>query len=361
MNCRGSGRGWKMELQERKMKILQAIVRNYLETGEPVGSRTISKYTDLHLSSATIRNEMADLEEMGLIKQPHTSAGRVPTDAGYRIYVDEMLRERKDEVDEMKSMLLEKQDRLENLLKQVAKLLAVNTNYASMISAPSTRKNKIKFIQLSQVDAENLLAVIVIEGNVIRNTVIPVGKELGQETLLKLNMLLNTSLNGLAVEDITLGLIESIKRKAGIHTEIISNVIDAAAGIVQDDEDLRIYTSGANNIFKYPELADNEKASQLISNFEEKQALGSIVQNSMQNSMEQEANGDGDNTGIQVYIGNEMPVEGMEDCSVVTATYELGEGMKGTVGIIGPKRMDYDKVVRVLKDIREQLDDLYKK
>lgn len=349
-----------MELQERKMKILQAIVRNYLETGEPVGSRTISKYTDLHLSSATIRNEMADLEEMGLIKQPHTSAGRIPTDAGYRIYVDEMLRERKDEVDEMKSMLLEKQDRLENLLKQVVKLLAVNTNYASMISAPSTRKNKIKFIQLSQVDAENLLAVIVIEGNVIRNTVIPVGKELGQETLLKLNMLLNTSLNGLAVEDITLGLIESIKRKAGIHTEIISNVIDAAAGIVQDDEDLRIYTSGANNIFKYPELADHEKASQLISNFEEKQALGSIVQNSMQNSMEQEANG-GDETGIQVYIGNEMPVEGMEDCSVVTATYELGEGMKGTVGIIGPKRMDYDKVVSVLKDIREQLDDLYKK
>lgn len=360
MYCRGSGRGWKMELQERKMKILQAIVRNYLETGEPVGSRTISKYTDLHLSSATIRNEMADLEEMGLIKQPHTSAGRIPTDAGYRIYVDEMLRERKDEVDEMKSMLLEKQDRLENLLKQVVKLLAVNTNYASMISAPSTRKNKIKFIQLSQVDAENLLAVIVIEGNVIRNTVIPVGKELGQETLLKLNMLLNTSLNGLAVEDITLGLIESIKRKAGIHTEIISNVIDAAAGIVQDDEDLRIYTSGANNIFKYPELADHEKASQLISNFEEKQALGSIVQNSMQNSMEQEANG-GDETGIQVYIGNEMPVEGMEDCSVVTATYELGEGMKGTVGIIGPKRMDYDKVVSVLKDIREQLDDLYKK
>ena len=149
-----------MELQERKMKILQAIIRNYLETGEPVGSRTISKYTDLNLSSATIRNEMSDLEEMGLITQPHTSAGRIPTDQGYRVYVDDMLRDEKKKLSNMQSVLLEKQDRLENLLQDVAKLLAVNTKYASMISAPEIRQNKIKFIQLSQVDAENILAVI---------------------------------------------------------------------------------------------------------------------------------------------------------------------------------------------------------
>ena len=131
-----------MELQDRKMKILQAIIRNYLETGEPVGSRTISKYTDLKLSSATIRNEMADLEEMGLIMQPHTSAGRIPTDAGYRLYVDNMLGTERRQVDEMKSMLVEKQDRLENLLQQVARLLAANTNYASMISSPVMSRNK---------------------------------------------------------------------------------------------------------------------------------------------------------------------------------------------------------------------------
>ena len=129
-----------MELPERKMKILQAIIRNYLESGEPVGSRTISKYTDLNLSSATIRNEMSDLEEMGLIMQPHTSAGRIPTDKGYRIYVDDMLRNEKKEVSDLKDVLLEKQDHLENLLQQVAKLLAANTNYASMISAPVMSK-----------------------------------------------------------------------------------------------------------------------------------------------------------------------------------------------------------------------------
>ena len=341
-----------MELQGRKMKILQAIIRNYLETGEPVGSRTISKYTDLHLSSATIRNEMSDLEEMGLIKQPHTSAGRIPTDAGYRIYVDNMLQEEKAEVEEMKSVLLEKQDKLETQLKQVARLLAANTQYASMVTTPSVRQNKIKFIQLSQIDPANVLAVIVLEGNMIRNTMIRVDRELSQEQLLKLNLLLNTNLCGLPVEDITLGLIESIKRSAGIHTEIISDVIDAAAEIVHKEEELHIYTSGANNIFRYPELTDNQKASEIISNFEEKQVLGTLVRDQLSGQEE---------TGVQVYIGNEMSIPSLRDCSVVTATYELGDGMKGTVGIIGPKRMDYDRVVGVLKGIKQQLDDLYKK
>ena len=341
-----------MELQGRKLKILQAIIRNYLETGEPVGSRTISKYADLNLSLATIRNEMADLEEMGLIKQPHTSAGRIPTDAGYRIYVDNLLAGERREVEEMRTMLLEKQDKLENLLQQAAKLLAANTNYTSMVSAPAVRQNKIKFIQISQVDENNVLAVIVMEGNLIRNKVIPVEEPLDSENLLKLNMLLNTNLCGLPVENITLGLIEAIKKNAGIHTEIVSDVFDAAAEFVHAEEDLKIYTSGATNIFKYPELADHQRASELIGNFEEKQALSSIVQETLSGESE---------TGIQVYIGDENPVAGMWDCSVVTATYELGDGMKGTVGIIGPKRMDYERAVNALQTIMQQLDDLYKK
>lgn len=341
-----------MELQSRKMKILQAIIRTYLETGEPVGSRTISKYTDLHLSSATIRNEMADLEEMGLIKQPHTSAGRIPTDAAYRLYVDHMLEEGRQEVDDMKNLLVSREQRLEELLQQVAKLLAVNTNYASMISAPSVQNNKIKFIQLSQVDESNILAVIVIEPNLVRNTLIRVEEQLSQDTLLMLNMLLNTSLNGVPVEQINLGLIAAVKKQAGIHSTLVGDVIDAAAEAIKPADDLKIYTSGATNIFRYPELADNARASEILNDFEEKRALESIVQNSLENASET-------GTGIQVYIGNESPVESMKDCSVVTTMYDLGNGMKGTVGIIGPKRMDYDKVVMVLKDIAHHLEDFY--
>lgn len=341
-----------MQLDERKKKILQAIIRNYLETGEPVGSRTISKYTDLNLSSATIRNEMADLEELGYILQPHTSAGRIPSDKGYRLYVDTMMEEKDREVEEMKEMLLEKEDKMEALLKQVARVLAQNTNYATMISAPQIQRNKIKFIQLSRVDRGQILAVIVVEGNVIKNHMLEVPDGLDDETLLKLNMLLNTQLNGLPIEEINLGLIAALKQQAGIHGAIVSEVLDAVAEVIKEDEDLQIYTSGTNNIFKYPELADNAKASELISAFEEKRALTTLVQETL---------ADEKNTGIQVYIGDESPIQNMKDCSVVTATYELDEGLKGTIGIIGPKRMDYDKVVGTLKSLMHQLDDLYKK
>ena len=341
-----------MQLDDRKTIILQAIIRNYLETGEPVGSRTISKYTDLNLSSATIRNEMADLEEMGYIIQPHTSAGRIPSDKGYRFYVDTMMATREQEVNEMKDMLLERQDKLENLLKQVVKTLAQNTQYATMISAPQVHHNKVKFIQLSRVDAGQILAVIVAEGNVIKNNILAVDRELDDETLLKLNILLNTHLNGLSMEEINLGMIAAMKQQAGIHSEIVSEVIDAVADAIKADEDLEIYTSGANNIFRYPELADQSKASELINAFEEKQQLGGLIQESL---------ADEGSTGIQVYIGDETQVQGMKDCSVVTATYELGEGMKGTIGIIGPKRMDYDKVIGTLRTVQTQLDDLYRK
>lgn len=341
-----------MQLDERKMKILQAIIRNYLETGEPVGSRTISKYTDLHLSSATIRNEMADLEEMGYILQPYTSAGRIPSDAGYRLYVDMMMAEKEREVQELKEVLLEKEDRLDNLLKQTAKLLAANTNYATMVSAPSMHRNKLKFIQLSRVEKKQLLAVIVTEGNMIKNTILSVDEVLTDETILKLNILLNTHLNGLFIEEINLALISALKKQAGIHSEIVSQVIDAIADAMKEDEDLEIYTSGTKNIFRYPELADHRRASELITTFEEKKELTELVRETLSEE---------NNTGIQVYIGKESRLEKMQDCSIVTATYELGEGMKGTIGIIGPKRMDYDKVIDNLKTVMKQLDSIYKK
>ncbi len=339
-----------MLLDERKKKILQAIIRNYLETGEPVGSRTISKYTDLNLSSATIRNEMADLEELGYIIQPHTSAGRIPSDKGYRLYVDSMMEENARQVEELKEMLVEKEEKMDHLLKQVAKVLAVNTNYATMITAPRCQKNKLKFIQLSRVDENQLLAVIVIEGNVIKNSMISVSEHLDDETMLKLNMLLNTHLNGLSIEDISLGMITALKQQAGHYGTIIGDVIDAVAETIKEDEDLEIYTSGTNNIFKYPELADNQRASELINTFEEKQLLSQLIDDSEVTEPGHE---------IKVYIGEEAPIQTMKDCSIVMANYEFGEGMKGTIGIIGPKRMDYEKVVGTLKTIKVQLDALY--
>ena len=243
-----------MRLDDRKWKIFNAIIKTYLETGEPVGSRTISKYADLNLSSATIRNEMADLEEMGLIVQPHTSAGRIPSDQGYRMYVDYLMEQKDKEVKEMQDMMIQKQDRMEAVLKQVVKVLANNTNYATMISAPQYHRTKLKFIQLSIINETQLLAVVVAEGNIVKNKVLNFEHGLNNEMLLKLNILLNTALNGLAMEEINLGLITKLKEQAGIHSDVVSKVLDTVAETIQMDDEMEIYTSGATNIFKYPEL-----------------------------------------------------------------------------------------------------------
>lgn len=339
------------ELDQRKEIILKALIRNYLETGEPVGSRTISKEEGLTWSSATIRNEMADLEEMGYIRQTHTSSGRVPTDQGYRFYVDAVLAEKDKEVEELRDIYLERADHLEGMLQQVVKVLADNTNYATLISAPSVSRNKIKFIQLSDVDTEHLLVVIVAEGNLVRNKIIPVDEPLNNETLLKLNMLLNTHLSGMPMEQINLGMIARLKEQAGIHSELVSNVLDAVAESI-NVEDLEIYTSGATNILNYPELTDKSAAKDLLDTFEQKEELVNLVNERLADENE---------TGIQVYIGNEAPVRTMKDCSVITASYDLGEGMQGTIGIVGPKRMDYEKVLSTLRQLTAELDKIYKR
>lgn len=340
------------DLDERKRKILKAIIQTYLETGEPVGSRTISKYTDLKLSSATIRNEMSDLEDLGYILQPHTSAGRIPSDLGYRLYVDELMREKEQEVAEIKELMIEKTDRMEKVLKQVVKILASNTNYATMITGPTYHQNKIKFIQLSKLTEQQLLAVIVVEGNLVKNQIITIDEPINEEQILKLNLMLNTQLNGLTINEINLGMISKLKEQAGVHSEVISVILDAVAeAISPEEEEVPVYTSGANNIFRYPELADTSKASELISAFEEKRLLVDMLKD-----VDAE-----ENTGIQVYIGNEGPISTMRDCSVVTASYDLGGGMKGTIGIIGPKRMDYENVVDNLKTLKVQLDNIFRK
>lgn len=339
-----------MELDERKMKILKAIIQNYLETGEPVGSRTISKLLDLKLSSATIRNEMADLEEMGLILQPHTSAGRIPSDKGYRLYVDNMMQEKEKEVAEMKEFLIEKVDRVELLLKQMAQVVAANTNYAAMISAPALHQTKLKFIQLSQVDDQKLLVVVVAEGNIIKNTLIDVNETLTMEEVLKLNILLNSMLNGLTISEINLGIITSLKEQAGEYSNVVADVLEAVADAIKGNSDQpQIYTSGATNIFKYPELSDRGRARKLLTTFEDTAELNQLIHNI--NTEE--------NTGIQIYIGNENQNQNMQDCSIVTARYELGDGLQGTIGIVGPKRMDYEKVVGTLRILKEQLDSIY--
>ena len=212
----------------------------------------------------------------------------------------------------------------------------------------------MKFIQLSRVDAYKLLLVIVVEGNLIKNTMVDVQEELTDEQILNLNILLNSNLNGLTIDDNKIEIIRKMKEQAGSHGQVVDLVLnEVAAAIRADDDDLQIYTSGATNIFKYPELSDNQKASQLLSTLEHTETLQELV-----NGVNEDPNSS--ENGIQVYIGEESPVQAMKDCSVVTATYELGEGVRGTIGIIGPKRMDYEKVLKTLRTLMTQLDATFK-
>lgn len=342
-----------MELDERKLKILQAIIRTYLETGEPVGSRTISKYSDLNLSSATIRNEMSDLEEMGYILQPHTSAGRIPSDKGYRLYVDTMLEAKEGEVNSLREELEEKAEKIDDVLQQVAKFLATNTNYATMVSGPRYQTKRVKFIQITSVDGEHLLAVIVLDNNAVKNQMIRIEEPIPDEMIVKLNFILNTTLNGLDVLEMNLAVIQRIKDQMGEHTQVIDSVLEVIGKTLVDQDDLEVYTSGATNILRYPELSDQSKAAELLNAFEEKKVMHQWLGLP-------EKGKDNDTHDIQVYIGDETQVDSMKDCSMVTATYQIQEGVYGKIGIVGPKRMDYDKVVGTLNSLMGQLDDIFK-
>lgn len=349
-----------MSLDQRKMKILKAIISTYLKTGEPVGSRTIAKDSDLKLSSATIRNEMADLEELGYILQPHTSAGRIPSDLGYRYYVDRMMEERElellekeKELEEERERMIQKMDRMEVMLKNVADMLAVNTNYATMVSAPRIRQAKLKFIQLSMVDEHRLLAVIVVGNDHVKNKILRLEKPLTNDEVLKLNLLLNSFLQGLTLSDINIELVHTMKLQAGIHSDILESIFSSIVeSIHESGENTEIYTGGATNVFKYPELMNPEHTTALLDTLVEKKALVKLVDDTVNAE---------DRHGIQVYIGSESPVESLSNCSVVTATYELEDGGTGTVGIIGPKRMDYRKVVNTLKNLTNDLDEIFNK
>ncbi|MDY6305858.1 MAG: heat-inducible transcriptional repressor HrcA [Oribacterium sp.] len=341
-------------MDQRKVVILTTIIKNYLETGEPVGSRTISKYSGLNLSSATIRNEMSDLEEMGYIIQPHTSAGRIPSDKGYRFYVDQLMENHQHEIDDVKSEMFEKVDKLETTLKQLVKNLASNTNYAAIVSGPTINKNKIKFIQISLVDASRLLLVVMLQGNIVRTATVRIGEEdeLDFNTVLSMNMLLNDALDGLSGEDLTEGRAGQIYARTR-HKATMENLVKAIYEMLSiQTGNQQIYTSGATNIFKYPELMEADNASKLISAFEQKDELETLVQDAHKDAEESK-------NPIQVYIGSESPLQNIADCSVVTASYELGNGMKGTIGVIGPKRMDYEKVLEILSRLQSEMDQAF--
>ena len=338
-----------MEMDERKIKILQAIITDYINNGEPVGSRTIAKKYDLGISSATIRNEMSDLEEMGYIEQLHTSSGRKPSDKGYRLYVDRLMELTKLSTEEeymIKNHLINVAlYEVDKIVKQATQMLALLTNLTSIVKAPSVQKSCIKYIQLMGLDAGSILFIIITDSGIIKNNVIKISKPIDGTVIIKLTNILNFRLGKLTIQQINLEVINNLKRDLAFYVEIFNGIIPALYDSLSGVESSEVYIQGAANIFNYPEYNNITKAREFLVLVDNKESINSLL-------------GANDMNGkITIKIGGENFVECARECSIITAVYSVSGTPLGSIGVIGPTRIPYGKVISVLTEVVKELND----
>lgn len=329
-------------LDDRKRKVLYAVIDSYLLTAEPIGSRTISKQYDLGVSSATIRNEMSDLEDLGYLNKPHTSSGRIPSDKAYRLYVDQMLKAKKLKIDmnkkeEIKRILTRESKEIDQLIQNAAKILSAITSYTALAISPQLKKIKLKHIQLIPIDYSEILVVLVGDSGIVKNTIFRIEQEIPEEQLNGISNFLNHKLKGLTIDEIGKSMDYGIFEEMYEFKEIIDNIIPIINKSLEDVDDVEVYADGVTKIFNFPEYKDLDKAKSFISFIEDKDLLVDILLN---NSIE---------NGIEITIGDENIYEPIKDCSLITTTYKLGDMTIGKIGVIGPTRMDYFTTINSLK------------
>ena len=336
-------------MDERKFRILQAIIDDYILTAMPVGSRTISKKYDMGLSSATIRNEMSDLEELGYLDQPHVSAGRVPSAKAYRLYVDELLRGgliADDSAEAVRSYFTARSRQMEDVIEQAAQVLSSLTNYTAVVLEPGGVQPRIRNLQLVPVSDQTALMVIVTDSGVVRDTVVRIPARMDADTLYSVSRSLTEALAGCTLQ-------EACERMPtltmGRDSEAEEKLMASLEGVLSDraaaPRPRRMTVGGASNMLTYPEYNDMEKARGLLSVIEARDRLARIIQ----------SQGD---VAFTVRIGPETGVPEMSDCSIVTATYTTRQGRHGTLGVIGPTRMQYGRVLSILSIMGQQLSEL---
>ncbi|GFN34716.1 heat-inducible transcriptional repressor HrcA [Tepidimicrobium xylanilyticum] len=329
-------------LDERKIKVLYAIIDSYLMTAEPIGSRTISKNYNLGVSSATIRNEMSDLEELGYLSKPHTSSGRIPSDKAYRLYVDQLLKTQKlkidmDKKEKIKQILTKESKEIDQLIQNAAKVLSAITHYTALAISPQLKKVRLKHIQLIPLDATEILLVLVGEKGIVKNTMFKVEQEIPDNQLNRITNFLNHRLKGLTIDHIGKTIEKAIIEEMYEFKDIIDKIIPIIDKSLETMENVEVYSDGITKIFDFPEYKDLDKARSFISFIEDKELLFDLLMN---NPME---------NWIEITIGGENIYEPLKDCSVITTTYKLGDMTIGRIGVIGPTRMDYATTINALQ------------
>ncbi|MDD5018390.1 MAG: heat-inducible transcriptional repressor HrcA [Eubacteriales bacterium] len=337
-----------MDLNERKLGILKAVIDDYIMTGLPIGSRTISKKHGIELSSATIRNEMSDLEDLGFLEQPHTSAGRIPSTKAYRFYVDRLMKVAKlnaAEANRIKSYFETRMSEIEQVIEKAAQVLSDTTHHISMILKPQLRKSVIKRIQLVKITEHKAILLVITNAGLVKDSVIVVPEGLSYDYCEMVSNLLTNKLSGKTLEDVESDLAICLIEQARTNSEFVSDILSAIETSVEPHGERGIVLGGTQNIIEYPEYMSVEKAKNFIALLETKDMLYNMMKKATK-------------LEFSVTIGPENEAYELFDMSVVTATYKIAGKTLGSFGVIGPTRMDYAKVVSILGYVSSSLNDI---
>ena len=335
-----------MSLDDRKKLILQAIVEDYINSAEPVGSRSISKKPELNLSAATIRNEMGDLEEMGLLAQPHTSAGRVPTTGGYRLYVDSLMERYEmtaSEIENMKQLTSMKKIELEKIVRDVAAAFSGITGLPVIGMLPASEAGVVKNIKVVKVDDYTAMLIVSDKSGIIKNRLLKLNRDISEEFANELSRILNNNLSGLTISEINISNMMEIQSAIGHNFEILSTVIELVHEAVSEIDSKQVFVDGLSGILDFPEYSNVDKVKELFEVLEDKENLIRIIM---------EAN---PTNCTKVLIGDEIPIPELKNNSIVLAPYKASEKLVGLLGVIGPARMDYSKIISILEFFTAQL------
>lgn len=325
-------------LTKRAERILSAVILDYIETAEPVGSRTISKKYDLALSPATIRNVMADLEELGLLTQPHTSAGRIPTEFGLRLYVDSILKVRNlsgREKEIIRERFKEPGHGVANILKEASRILSTASQHVGVVLAPTFSTAILKHIEFLKLRDDLILVVFISKSGIVQHKMVEVAEDLTQEELGKFSRYLDDLLGDVTLSELREKILEEMKKEKTVFDEMLSKALKLSKTALQDDmvEEKDVYIEGQANILNYPEFSDIETMRTIFRALEGKSIIIKLLDKSICNA------------GVQIFIGSENELIGIESCSIVTSSYVKGSDTLGILGVIGPTRMDYSKVI----------------
>lgn len=338
-----------MELTERKLRILQAIISDYIMTAEPVGSRTLSKKYQLGISPATIRNEMSDLEDLGFLTHPHTSAGRVPSDKAYRLYVNELMSN--SEISPAEKEIIENQLRadvseLDKTIRNAARLLSEITNLTSFVMTPSQEENRLEFVKFVPVDQNTVVLMIVTENGKVSNTTLRLSEEYNEEALAILSKNITYRFKGKKLSElITQNIIQTFESDLSAMNRLEEFIMPDFMRTLEEMLDVRLYMDGISNIFDLPEYSDISKAQQFLRLFDNRERLSRSILSR--------------DKGVVVTIGDENQDEELHDYSLITATYSVDGQTVGKIGVIGPTRMRYGEITSIVKYLTDNINETF--